>query len=188
MTIARRYTSADLEALPYVEGTRYEIIDGELHVSTSPRWEHQYACTEVITALQTWSRRTGVGVTLGAPGLVFASDNDVVPDVVWVSRARLAATLNAGGHLSAAPERVVEVLSPGEKNERRDREQKLALYSRQGVKEYWIVNWRRQVVDVYRREGDALRLVATLGSQDALTSPLLPGFTCPVASLWTPPL
>ena len=176
MTIARRYTSADLEALPYVEGTRYEIIDGELHVSTSPRWEHQYACTEVITALQTWSRRTGVGVTLGAPGLVFASDNDVVPDVVWVSRARLAATLNAGGHLSAAPELVV------------DREQKLALYSRQGVKEYWIVNWRRQVVDVYRREGVALRLVATLGSQDALTSPLLPGFTCPVASLWTPPL
>jgi Uma2 family endonuclease len=188
MSIARRYTSADLEALPYVEGTRYEIIDGELHVSTMPRWEHQYACSRIIAALQAWDDQTELGVTLGAPGLVFSPDNDVAPDVIWVSRARLAAALDAGGHLRAAPELVVEVLSPGAKNERRDREQKLALYARQGVEEYWIVNWRQQAVDVYRHEGDGLRLVATLGSQDALTSPLLLGFTCPVASLWTPPL
>ena len=186
MSVTRRYTSADLEHLPRVEGTRYEIIDGELHVSTSPRWEHQYACSIVIWALQSWNRQTDLGVVLAAPGLVFAQDDDVVPDVVWVSRARLATALDAGGHLRRAPELVVEVLSPGAANERRDREVKLALYSRQGVEEYWIVDWRQQAVEVYRREEGTLRLVATLASRDVLTSPLLPDFACPVAALCAP--
>ena len=188
MSIARRYTSADLERLPQVEGTRYEIIDGELHVSTAPAWEHQFACMRVVRALDTWSEETGLGVANAAPGLVFALDDDVVPDVVWISRTRLATALDHARHLQVAPELVVEVLSPGATNERRDREAKLALYTRQGVEEYWIVDWRRQRVAVYRREEAALRLVATLGGDDVLTTPLLPGFACPISTLWMPPL
>jgi Uma2 family endonuclease len=92
------------------------------------------------------------------------------------------------GHLRAAPELVVEVLSPGAANERRDREKKLALYSRQGVEEYWIVDWRARAVEVHRREGAALRLAATLRDDDQLTSPLLPGFACPISQLWPPAL
>lgn len=38
-----RWTSADLEVLPD-DGKRYEIIDGELYVSTQPHWQHQFAC------------------------------------------------------------------------------------------------------------------------------------------------
>ena len=186
MSTTRRYTSADLERLPDVEGTRYEIIDGELHVSKQPSWEHQYACSETITALQNWSHQSELGLTLVAPGVIFAEDDDVAPDVVWVSRERLAAFRDATGHLRGAPELVVEVLSPGAANERRDREAKLRLYSRQGVDEYWIVDWRTRTVEQFRREHAALRLVATLTSRDALTSPLLPGFACPVSTLWPP--
>jgi Uma2 family endonuclease len=79
---------------------------------------------------------------------------------------------------------VVEVLSPGGTNERRDREAKLKLYSRRGVLEYWIVDWRTQQIEVYRREQLALRLVATLYATDTLTSPFLPGFVCQVATLF----
>jgi Uma2 family endonuclease len=85
--------------------------------------------------------------------------------------------------LHAAPELVVEILSPGATNERRDREAKLKLYSRRGVLEYWIVDWRAQQVEVYRREELALRLGATLYPADVLQSPLLPGFACQVATL-----
>jgi len=73
---------------------------------------------------------------------------------------------------------------PGGTNERRDREVKLKLYSRRGVLEYWIVDWRTQQIEVYRREQRALSLVATLYPTDTLTSPLLPGFTCEVATLF----
>jgi Uma2 family endonuclease len=188
VSISRRYTSADLELLPNVEGVRYEIIDGELYVSSQPDWHHQYTCHEIGAELRNWDRQAGLGVTIPAPGLVFAEDDDVAPDLIWVSRERLAAVQDKAGHLSAAPELVVEVLSPGSSNVRRDREIKLALYSRRGVEEYWIVDWRRQTVEIYRREQATLRLVATLGNEDMLTSPLLPDFASPVAGLWPPSL
>jgi hypothetical protein len=39
-------------------------------------------------------------------------------------------------------------------------------------------------VEVYRRQEQALHLVATLYATDTLTSPMLPGFACPVTQLF----
>jgi len=186
VSISARFTSADLERLPNPMGIRYEIIDGDLFVSKQPNWHHQYASDELIYALRASDPQASRGIALSVPGLVFSEDNDVIPDVIWISRARLAAVEDAAGHLTAAPELVVEVLSPGRENERRDREVKLALYARQGVQEYWIVDWQRQAVDVYHRVEDDLRLVATLANDDALTTPLLLGFSCAISRLWAP--
>lgn len=186
MAIRPGYTSRDLELLPDVEGVRYEIIDGDLYVSKTPVWQHQYASGQLSADLTTWDREAGLGVTLPTPGLVFAPDQDVIPDMVWISKARLALALDRAGHLRIAPELVIEILSRGAANERRDRELKLSLYSRQGVHEYWIVDWRRRRVQVFRREQAALHLAATLEGDDVLTSPLLPGFSCPLPRLWAP--
>ena len=183
MRTALRWTSADLAVLPE-DGKRYEIIDGELYVSRQPHWHHQRACTRLLVALEAWNVQTGAGEANLAPGVIFADDDDVVPDVVWISHARRATALGTQGHLHAAPEVVVEVLSPGTANKRRDREVKLKLYSRRGVLEYWIIDWRTQQIEVYRREQLALRLVATLYAADTLTSLLLPGFACKVATLF----
>jgi Uma2 family endonuclease len=183
MSTARRWTSADLAGLPD-DGKRYEIIDGELYISQQPHWHHQRACGKIAAALDTWSRQTGTGEANVAPGVIFAEDHDVAPDVVWISQARRATALGPEGHLHAARELVVEVWSPDEANERRDHEAKLKLYSRRGVLEYWIVDWRTQQIEVYRREQLALRLVATLYPTDTLTSPLLPEFVCQVATLF----
>jgi len=178
-----RWTSADLEVLPD-DGKRYEIIDGDLLMSKQPHWHHQFVSGQAFAELQAWSRQTGAGQANIAPGVIFADDDDVAPDVVWISRDRRALALQPDGHLHAAPELVIEVLSEGSANERRDREAKLKLYSRRGVLEYWIMDWRRKQVEIYRREGLVLRLVATLYSADNLESPLLPGFSCSVAQLF----
>jgi Uma2 family endonuclease len=183
MSTTLRWTSADLAVMPD-NNKRYEIIDGELYVSRQPHWHHQRTCVKICTVLEAWSMQTGAGEANLAPGLIFAEDDDVAPDVVWLSSARRASILGADGHLHAAPELVVEVLSPGAANERRDREAKLKLYSRRGVLEYWIVDWRTQQVAVYRREELALRLAATLYATDTLTSPLLAGFACTIATLF----
>jgi Uma2 family endonuclease len=184
MSTLPRYTSRDLECLPDIDGVRYEIIDGDLYVSKQPSWEHQVVCLAIGTELRLWDRRAGLGQASGAPGLIFSPENDVAPDIVWISRQRLEGRLDAAGHLRTAPELVIEVLSPGRRNEQRDREVKLTLYSRQGVLEYWIVDWQQRTVQVYRRVEQALALVATLVGEDALTSPLLPDFHCPLATLW----
>ena len=100
--------------------------------------------------------------------------------MVWISNERLEQILDEAGHLRGAPELVVEVLSPGEENEKRDRQSKLKLYSVQGVREYWIFDRQHQKVEVYRRENGILKLAMTLFKEDDLTSPLLPEFRVPV--------
>lgn len=183
MVTTLRWTSADLEVLPN-DGKRYEIIDGELYVSRQPHWHHQYTCGRLFAVLDAWSQHTQAGRPNLAPGVIFAEDDDVAPDVIWISRARRDVSLGPEGHLHAAPELAVEVLSPGSTNERRDREVKLKLYSRRGVLEYWIVDWRTQQVAVYRPQDGVLQLTVTLSPSETLTSPLLPGFACPVAALF----
>lgn len=186
MTRAEKFTSADLAFMPE-DGKRYELIEGDLHVSRQPSWEHQYVCSRLFRFLDEWNDENGLGTVNTAPGLLFA-DDDVAPDVVWISRGRLTGALDQAGHLRAAPELVVEVLSPGATDEQRDRQAKRKLYSRRGVQEYWIVNWTRRLVKVHRREQGALRLVATLYEQDELATPVLPGFACAISKLFfTPP-
>ena len=181
--VITRFTSADL-LLMSDDGKRYEVIEVELYVSRQPHWHHQFACGQLFRFLQEWSEQSGSGVANGAPGLIFAEDNDVAPDVVWLSYDRLAAALGEDGKLHAAPELVVEVTSPGLANQQRDRQTKLKLYSRRGVQEYWIIDWQQQQVEVYRRVQAELALVTTLYRADALQSPLLPGFFCQVAALF----
>ena len=178
-----RWTSKDLESLPD-DGKRYEIIDGELYVSKQPHYYHQLVCAELGYLLQVWSRESKLGQLNYAPGLIFADDDDVAPDIVWSSFSRLKTILQTDGKLHAAPELVIEVLSPGPRNESRDREAKLKLYSRRGVSEYWIVDWIARRVEVYRREQVQLDLVSTLFESGTLTSPLLPSFSCPLADLF----
>lgn len=178
-----KLTLADLESLPEDDGNRYELIEGELHVAKQPHWTHQRICFRIGTILDTWSQRTSQGVVNLAPGVIFAEDSGVAPDVVWISSQRMSMVDLASGRVTGAPDLMVEVLSPGTENEGRDRRVKLQLYSRHGVREYWVVDWRQRALEVYRRVEAALVLSQTLHPEDELTSPLLPGFTCRVSDL-----
>lgn len=173
------YWTTDLvEQMPHVEGARYEIIDGELFVTTQPHTNHQKAVHKIGFQLELWIQAGGSGQIIPAPGLIYAADRAVAPDLVWCSTERSALAVGADGKLHASPELVVELLSPGKTNEDRDRELKLKLYSRQGVDEYWIVDWCTTTIEVYRRDDADLTLAQTLQAGDTIGSPLLPGFTC----------
>jgi len=174
-----RWSVGDIELFPQ-DGKRYEIIDGVLFVSRAPHWKHQEVVGNVYTQLQTWSRQTGLGRAAIAPGIIFSGTDSVIPDVVWATNKRLEDYLDESGHLTEAPELVVEVLSKSNKDRQRDFELKLKLYSTQGVEEYWILDRDKLYVKVYRRENAVLKLSLTLFKDDILTSPLLPGFSCVV--------
>ena len=184
MASTLHWKSADLEALPDVEGTRYEIIGGELFVSKQPHFYHQDLCGKIYSVLESCTAQGNLGKTIFAPGLIFADDDDVIPDVAWLSNERLAAALGEDGKLHSAPDLIVEVLSPGSTNRRRDREAKLKLYSHRGVLEYWIVDWQKLSIEVYRQESGGLKQVATLMKGDLLSSPLLPSLSVPVVNLF----
>src|SRR5579863_4302844 len=117
----QRWTLSDLELLPD-DGSRYEIIDGELYVSKQPDMQHQIVCGKLFYFLESWNNQTHLGMAIFAPGVIFTNDNAVVPDVVWISNERYVTALQADGKFHSCPELVIEVLSPGSENNRRDRE------------------------------------------------------------------
>ena len=177
------WTSADLALMPD-NGNRYEIINGELYVTRALHWKHQTTCGRFFTALDMWSIATKSGKTAMGAGVIFGDKDDVIPDVVWVSQEKYEVLIDQSGHLLGAPDLAIEVLSAGTDNEKRDREVKLKLYSSRGVLEYWIADWRKQQIEVYRRENGVLKLAMTLFATDTLTSPMLPEFSCLIAQIF----
>ncbi len=47
-----------------------------------------------------------------------------------------------------------------------------------------IVDWEHHSLDVFRRKDARLVLISTLTESDTLTTPLLTGFSCPIAELF----
>lgn len=176
------WTTEMVAAMPRVEGERYEIIGGALHVTTQPHMRHQGAIFRLGRFMSNWNDQAGV--LIPAPGVIYDDDNAVAPDLVWMTRARYAQIAGRDGKLHGSPELVVEMLSPGKANEERDREFKLVLFDRQGVDEYWICDWRAQTIDIYRRDTEGLRLAQSLDAAMQLTSPLLPGFSVLVETIF----
>jgi Uma2 family endonuclease len=179
-----RWKTADLARFPDDDDLRYEIIDGELHVTKAPDTYHQVVAGRIAAALDAWSTAHASGLAVAAPGIILEDEDNIIPDAIWISSARLSTALQPDGKLHALPELVVEVLSPGTINIRRDREKKPATYARNGVLEYWIVDWPRRQVEIYRNDGVALQFVETLSEPDTLHTPLLPGFAQAIAPLF----
>ncbi|WP_017293811.1 Uma2 family endonuclease [Geminocystis herdmanii] len=174
-----KWTSADLELLPE-NGNNYEIIDGELYMTRAPHWKHQTSIARITNALVSWSNQSKLGQTIINPGIIFSDDNNVIPDLIWISNKKLESCVDEAGHFTSAPELVVEILSQKPNDIKRDKETKLKLYSNRGVREYWIVDWQLKQVEIYRRYEGKLTLMITLLDDDSITSELLPNFSCQI--------
>lgn len=177
VNLPTKFTIHDLALFPDDE-KRYEVIDGELIVTRSPHWNHQKVGGRLYAALDNWTfSKVGFGEAVPSAGIVFDDENSVETDGTWVADPeRLMQIMDEVGHLIEAPDLVIESLSPGRKSERRDKELKVRLYSVRGVKEYWLVDWRTERLEIYRRQNAQLVLVTTLLPGDMLRSPLLPEF------------
>ena len=176
------FTVADLDLMPD-DGNRYELIEGEILVSRAPGLTHQGVSGNLFYGIKNFLTDNPLGEVWATPGVIFDDFNGVMPDLVFVSAERRS-EIAAGERVTGAPELVVEILSPGTVNERRDRVTKLKLYAKFGVKEYWLVNPASRSIDIYRLSGRTLKLAATLGEDDEITSPLLPGYSYKLASIF----
>ena len=152
-----RLTYADLCRLPD-DGLRHELIDGEHYMTAAPTQRHQQVAMNVGGLLFMFLREHRLGRVYMAPLDVLFSEMDVVePDVLYVSTERLREQQHER-YLTVTPDLVVEVLSPSTRHV--DRGAKRALYERQGVTEYWLIDPARETVQVFRLERGRLELAA----------------------------
>jgi len=179
MPVDTRLTYDDFCLLPE-DGKRREIIEGELFVTPSPQTPHQRAATRLTIRLGEFVESHKLGEVFCAPFDVVFSEFDVVePDLLYISNARAGVLTRK--NVQGAPDLVVEVLS--ETTARVDRSIKLKLYGRFAVQEYWIIDPNGPSAEIYRRGEEGLDLVAKLSAADALSSPMLPGFSLPLRNL-----
>lgn len=175
-------TVADLELMPD-DGNRYELWKGELVVSRAPRLTHQRISGNIFALLHQHLSQHPLGEVFATPGIVFDQFNSVIPDLVFVSYKRQAEIV-VDDRFVGAPELVIEIVSPGEDNARRDRETKRQIYGHFGVDEYWIVDPELQAIEVYQLEEEILDLRKTYSGNDQLTSIVLPDFVCQVRAFF----
>jgi len=183
ITKLKPLTIADWDAMPYREGTRYEIIEGELFVSCSPGLTHQMVLTNLIFLIGNFIRTNPIGTAVSTPGLILSNLSGVIPDLVFF-RHEQRDTIVKDDRLHGPPALVIEILSPGSANIRRDRLAKLQLYAKHGVPEYWIVDPRSMILERYGNQGSSLILLETLRYEDSLSTATLPGFSCPMSEIF----
>jgi Uma2 family endonuclease len=174
-----RFTYEDYLLLP--EDRRYEIIDGDLFMTPAPGTPHQRIVGNLYLRLREHVDDRRLGEVLISPCDVVLSPTDVVqPDVLFVAVDR--ASIIGEKFISAAPDLVVEVLSPS--TEDRDRTLKAKLYARAGVRELWIADTKEKRIEVLTNSGDGFRREALFGVGTVLRSTLLPGLEIPIAEVF----
>ena len=181
-------TVADLEAFPDDDGNRYEVIEGELFVSCSPGLTHQIVSDNIVYLIRRYLEKDPIGIVVSTIGLILSEYSGVIPDIVFFKRESTGRIVT-GERLTSAPEIVIEILSPGSENVRRDRVAKFRLYEKYGVSEYWLIDKESQTVEIYRLQEGKLRPGGTFTGTEGLTTPVLPGFSCLAADVFiVPPL
>ena len=160
---------------------RYELIDGELFVTPAPTPKHQKIVGALFVQLSSYVSQNSLGEVYVAPVDVLLDQYTVIqPDVLFIRRKRLGIVKE--GAIEAAPDLVVEVLSPS--SFYKDLRRKMAAYAQFGVQEYWIVDPETQTIELYQRVGEGLQLARKFTSQETFESPLLVGFQLAVGSIF----
>ncbi|MEW6211979.1 MAG: Uma2 family endonuclease [Acidobacteriota bacterium] len=175
-------TVADLELMPE-DGNIYEMIEGEIIVSRAPDLSHQDIMLNLAHSLKSFLSQNPLGKVWATPGVIFDEFNSAIPDLAFVSSERLD-DLIAEGRIKGAPDLMIEIVSPGAVNRRRDRIVKKHTYSKFSVGEYWVVDPENRAVEIYRLDGRELKLAAALTGEDEITSPLLAGYRFKVESVF----
>jgi Uma2 family endonuclease len=176
-------TVADLDAYPDDDGNRYELIGGELFVSCAPGISHQRVLQNLQVGFVSYLTSNPIGILVPGAGAILSDYDAVIPDLAFVRNERWDQVVT-GEKFTGAVDLVVEVLSPGAANRRRDLSVKRGLYGKYGVEEYWIVDIESLSVLIFRLQGQMLEEIATLTGDEDLTSPLLPSFRLKVKTIF----
>ena len=160
---------------------RHELFDGELIVTPAPRPRHQRILGRLHSKLTAWIEAHSLGEVFLAPLDVLFDEHTVLePDILFIRQSRL--DIIGEEAIQGAPDLVVEILSPS--TFYYDLRKKMAVYSRFGVREYWIVDPEMQTIELHRLTDKGLQLDRRFSSPETFQSPLLPGFEMLVSSIF----
>lgn len=162
---------------------RWELDDGVLYIMSSGTPDHQFLMARFIWNFQNYLDQFDV-----APAQFFHEMTTILsrelqrapePDIVIIlneSRGIVGPV-----RVEGTPDIIIEILST---DRGRDLGYKRGIYAEAGVREYWPIDPRNDTVTrLELRDGEYVER-EVLGPGDALTTPLLPGLSIPLADVF----
>jgi Uma2 family endonuclease len=178
-----KYTYRDY--LSWDDGKRWELIEGVPYDMTpAPNAGHQSISMDLAIVLSAYLKSNEQGCRVfAAPFDVRFTDNEndstvVQPDLVVICDKKKIDKKGAVG----APDICIEILSPG--TSYKDETEKLKLYEKHGVTEYWIVNPAARYVMIYSHSGESYDKPGYYKETEVVTSSVLPGLELELKGIW----
>jgi Uma2 family endonuclease len=172
-------TEAHVEMLA-ARGLNYELVEGTLLRKMMGKKDDRWA-TMIVTFLNVYAMQHRLGVVGSSQALIRLAPGLVrMPDACFTPWAALEGD-DDETFQDVPPTLVVEVISPS--NTKAEIRKKLGHYAAAGVTLAWVVDGRREEVDVYANADVSAKV--TLTTTDTLEAgAACPGFTLPVKAIF----
>lgn len=175
-----RMTLREFDRAEFVEGWRYELINGVLVVSPIPLESERDPNEELGYLLRVYRdshpQASVLNGTLSEQMVKTRRNRRRADRVIW-------AGLGRHPRRSETPTVVAEFVSEGKRDRKRDYEEKRDEYREIGVQEYWIIDRFYRTMTVYVRRGKRWQK-RVVKETETYTTDLLPGFELPLARLF----
>lgn len=164
--------------LAFDDDLDFELVDGQKEVKMAGA-KHGEIGAKVTVKLGIYLENNPIGRLYNANTTFQIGANERMPDVSFVSAARIPPEGAPSSKWEIAPDLAVEVISPNDAWEKVN--DKVREYFAAGVQQVWLVSQNAEQVMVY----DSPTQIKVLTAGEDLTSEaLLPGFKCRVADLF----
>ncbi len=162
------------------ENKKMEFINGEIFFQSPVKIEHNQATGFAYKLLSTFVDTHDLGFVGIEKILVSLTRNDYEPDVCFFGKAK-AEKFKAGQMQFPAPDLAIEVLS--DSTAKHDRETKFQDYAAHGVREYWIIDPKRETVEQYILQTEQYELLLKSGSGE-IKSVAVENFTIQIRAIF----
>ena len=177
----KRYTYEEYLNLPH-DGNRYEVINGELVMVAAPYTIHQTVSGNLEYELRSFIKKHKLGKIFDAPtDVVLDKTNVVQPDILFIARDRL--DIITEKNISGAPDLVIEILSSS--TAYYDLIEKKEIYEQFGVKEYWIVDPKKQRVEIFQNDNRQFELMQRVELKGFAESIIIKGFKISLLTIFS---
>ena len=160
----------------------YEIVDGQPEEKERHRARRGGICTRVLIRLGMYLKANRLGELYPVTSFQIGA-NERIPDLAFVSAARLPPEGEPDTKWPMPPDLAVEVISPNDLYEKVYA--KVMEYLVAGVKQVWLVSPEHHTITIYR---SATNTTAFAGDGELVSEDLVPGFRCPLREIFTTPV
>lgn len=167
--IKTRMTAAEFLQLPE-SNLPIQLLNGEVIEMNAPTLPHQDVVGNTFVLFKLKAKQLGGKAYVAPVDVYFDELNIPQPDVIWLAPDSQCQMIGVE-RLSGAPDLIAEVLSPSTAHI--DRKEKFHLYEKYGVREYWLIDPRDELIEVWQHQDGRFVRLELYGAGEIFTSSLI---------------